>query len=71
MFTTAAGTATRLCPDHGSGLFFASAKASHPCLKAGERKGLVSLNHTGMAAVVWQGMGSGCLREWSCVCEAA
>lgn len=71
MFTIAAGTATRLCPDHGSGLFFASAKASHPCLKAGERKGLVSLNHTGMAAVVWQGMGSGCLREWSCVCEAA
>lgn len=54
LFTTAAGPATRLCPDHGPCLFFASAKASRPSLKARERKGLVSLSHTGLA-----GMGSG------------
>lgn len=28
---------------------------SLPCLRARKRKGLVSLNPTGMAAVVWQG----------------
>lgn len=55
LFTIAAGPATPLCPGHGSCLFFASAKASHPCLKARERKGLISLNHRGMAAVVRQG----------------